>query len=221
MRKLLFALSALAALALLAPNSGIAQDDNQVGIYLVEDPDFADPDTLATQTVYDGPAGQFTAYVVVSSPVNYEYCTTVPVDTCYVRPISNLGGFEFRIEWPAGLFVTPTIHTSATNFQTPPDFYCGANAQVIDGTVTVITLTIGSFTTDPGQWYITPVSDVGSQSIPGGIAITDADEVFEITELYVSSGDFANPVFAMWPIPGEEPVPNEDATWGDVKAMFR
>ena len=42
-----------------------------------------------------------------------------------------------------------------------------------------------------------------------------------ISEAFPSSGDFAEPVFAMWPTPGEEPVPAEDATWGDVKAMFR
>ena len=38
-----------------------------------------------------------------------------------------------RVEWPAGWFVTPVLHPSATNFVSSPDFLCGANALVTQG----------------------------------------------------------------------------------------
>jgi hypothetical protein len=216
MRKLLFALSALAALALLAPNTGTAQDDNQIGIYMVEDPTFDDPDTLATETVYEGLPGQFTAYVVVSNPMNYNFGGDGTV-----QAISNLGGFEFRLEYPTGLFVTATLHPSATNFKTPPDFLCGSAVPVNAGNATVITLTIGVFAATENLWYITPISDVPAQSIPDGMAITDFDDAFRLVEAYSAAGSQALPVFAMWPDAVNRPVPSEDHTWGDVKTMFR
>ena len=82
--------------------------------------------------------------------------------------------------------------------ETAPDFFCGANAPVSDiggGVmgVTVITLTIGVFTADPVEWFIVPGSDPSAHSIPGGLAITDADDVFRLNPLYPSSGSFTDP----------------------------
>lgn len=204
MRKMLFALAALAALALLTPDTGVAQGAaNQIGIYTTDSPDFSN--ITDADTRING-AGSHTAYVLLSNPHNDNTATD----------ITAVGGFEFRIEW-GGLFVTPTVHPSATNFQTPPDFYCGANVPVSGGVATLITLTIGSFSEDPVDFFITPVSDPTTQTIPGAIAITDFDDNYSISQAFPSSGDFANAVFGF----NTSVVPNEDRSWGDVKNLYR
>ena len=205
MRKMLFALTALAALALLAPNTIVAQGaNNQVGIYTTETPDLAD---LTASARGDFPAGQFTIYAVVTNPYN------VILD----QPITNLGGFEFRIEWPAAWFITAVVHPSATNFQTPPDFLCGSNRPVVGGQCTVISVECGTFDTNPEFFYLTPISDPIKQTIKGGIALTDYDDNFSLAQMYTASGDFAQPVFGFH----ADVVPNEDESWGGVKALFR
>jgi len=177
---------------------------NEIGIYLIENPT---PENAEEEACYSGPAGQFSAFVVLDNPWNFNTDSAITL----------VGGFEFRIEWAAGLFVTPVIHPSATNFQTPPDFYCGASIPVVGAQCTLINLTIGTFTTDPALWFLSPVSNTGSQSIPGAIAITDGNDAFSISQAFPVSGDFAEPVFGMFTCV----VANEDVTWGSVKSMFQ
>ena len=180
--------------------------DNEIGIFMVENPTAEDAQDMAC---YTGGPGQFTAYVVLTNPVNQNLRT----------PIAIVGGFEFQMVRPAGLFVTPTLHESATNFMGDPDYFCGAAVPVVGGQCTLITLTIGTFTTDPAAWYLTPISDTGAQSIPGHMAITDAEDGFSLSEAYPTSGDFGVPVFGMFDCLGV--VPNEDVSWGGVKTLFR
>ena len=204
MRKMLFALAALAALALLTPDTGVAQGDaNQIGIYTTQTPDFSNITDADTRV---NGAGSHTAYVICSYPHNDNTDTD----------ITSLGGFEFQLDW-GSLFVTPTLHPSATNFMSAPDFYCGANVPVANGMAVLVTLSIGSFTEDPVDFFIMPVSDSAAQSIPGAIAITDFDDNYSISRAYPASGDFANPIFGF----NTSVVPNEDATWSDVKNLYR
>ena len=97
MKKFLFILAAM----LIAT---AAMAENEIGIYVVENPTEA---SAAEDACYSGPAGQFVVYCVLTDPVNQ----------ILDRPMDNVGGFEFRMDWPVGIFVTPTIHPSATNFQ--------------------------------------------------------------------------------------------------------
>ena len=204
MRKMLFALAALAALALLAPNSGVAQGAaNQIGIYTTQTPDFDNITDL--DTTVNG-AGSHTAYVILSYPHNDNTDTD----------INAVGGFEFQLDW-GSLFVTPTLHSSATNFMNSPDFYCGSNVPVSNGMAVLMTLAIGSFSEDPVSIYMMPVSDAQAQSIPGAIALTDFDDNYSISQAFPSSGDFADAVFGF----NTSVVPNEDANWGDVKNLYR
>ena len=197
MNKFLFILAAM-----LIATAAIAE--NEIGMYMVENPT---PESAEEDACYSGAPGQFTAYVVLTGPVNDGLGT----------PIENVGGFEFQLIWPAGPFVTPAIHPSATNFMTAPDFFCGANIPVVGGQCTLITVTIGVFTADPVLWSLAPVSDENAQSIPGAIAITDADDNFEISQAYPVSGDFSEPIFGMWTCV----VPNDDVSFGGVKALFQ
>jgi len=211
MKRFLVLTAALMLIAGAANAQFLFEGENEIGIFTVENPTAEDAQDVAC---YTGPAGQFMIYCVLTNPVNQLLGT----------PMSNVGGFEFRLEYPAGLFVTPVIHPSATNFMSPPDFFCGANIPVAGGQCTLITMTIGTFTTDPAAWYITPVSDSAAQSIPGAIAITDADDNFSISEAYTVAGsgegrDFSAPVFGMFDC--ADVVPNEDVSWGGVKTLFQ
>jgi hypothetical protein len=197
MKKFLFILAAM-----LIASAAVAE--NEVGIYVVEN---TTPESAEEDACYSGAPGQFVIYCVLTEPYNVNTGT----------PISFVGGFEFRINWPAGIFVTPTIHPSATNFQTAPDFFCGANIPVVADQATLITITVGTFTADPGLWFVTPISDENAQSIPGAIAITDANDNFSISQAFPVSGSFADPVFGMWTCV----VPNEDVSFGGVKALFQ
>lgn len=208
MKRSFFLLAALVLMAAVAnaqpPYFG--ENDNEIGIFLVENPTDED---AQEQACYMGSPGQFIAYVVLTNPVNQNSGD----------PINVLGGFEFQLIWPSGLFVTPVLHPSATNFMSPPDFFCGANIPITGGQCTLITLTIGTFTADPASWFIAPISDEGSQTIPGSIAITDAMDGFSVSEAYPVSGDFGVPVFGMFDCGGV--VPNENTSWGSVKALFK
>ena len=186
------------------------EGENEIGMFMVENPT---ADNAQDMACYMGAPGQFTAYVVLTNPVNQNLGTEM----------ENVGGFEFQLGYPAGLFVTPVLHPSATNFMSPPDFFCGANIPVVGGQCTLITLTIGTFTADPAPWYVTPVSDSTVQSIPGSIAITDALDNFSLSEAYNTTGSVDGvwdvPVFGMFECGGV--VPNEDVSWGDVKTLFQ
>ena len=204
MKKFLFILAAM----LIATT---AMAENEIGIYVVENPT---PERAAEDACYSGPPGQFIVYCVLTDPVNQIEGT----------PMDNVGGFEFQMVWPTGIFVTPAIHPSATNFQTPPDFLCGANIPVVGGQCTLITITVGTFSDDPAPWFLGPVSDPIVQSIPGAMAITDANDNFSLAEAYSTAGsgaerDFSLPVFAMWDCANV--VDNEDVSFGGVKALFQ
>jgi hypothetical protein len=195
-------MSSLAVANAQPPNFG----DSEIGIFVVTNP--AD-ENAQEQACYMGPPGQFTAYVVLTNPVNQHNG----------NPMAQVGGFEFRLVYPSGTFVTPTLHPSATNFMSPPDFLCGAQIPVVGGQCTLITLTIVTFSADPIHWYIHPISDAGSQSIPGSIAISDALDDFSLSEAYVVSGDFTVPVFGMYDC--GDVVPNENTSWGGIKSLYR
>lgn len=137
-RFFVLALMMVATVAIAQPPY-LFEANNEIGMFMVENPT---AESAQDDACYMGAPGQLVAYVVLTSP----YSETLGA------PIDNVGGFEFRLNWPAGLFVTPAIHPSATNFQTPPDFFCGSNIPVVGGQCTLITVTIGTFTTDPAPW---------------------------------------------------------------------
>ena len=210
MKRFLVLTVALMLVASFANAQFLFEGENEIGMFMVENPT---AESAQDDACYMGSPGQFTAYVVLTNPVNQNLGT----------PMANVGGFEFNLGYAAGLFVTPVLHPSATNFMSPPDFFCGSNIPVVGGQCTLITLTIGTFTADPAPWYIAPVSDPAVQSIPGSIAITDADDNFSLSEAYNTTGSVDDiwdvPVFGMFECSGV--VPNEDVSWGGVKTLYQ
>ncbi|MFN2370742.1 MAG: hypothetical protein ABR506_06240 [Candidatus Krumholzibacteriia bacterium] len=195
MKKMLLILAALSLVA-----TGALAENNEIGIYLTQD---ANPDN----TVYNGAAGSFTAYVVLSDPWNDNTNT----------PIAVVGGFEFRIEVPANMYLMgAALPPSTTNFASVPEFLCGANIPVVGGNATLITLTLGEFSMTPSLVYLTPVVNA-PQSVEGEMAVTDYNDDFTISNAYPVSGGHDQPVFGLW----TSVVPTEDASWGEVKSLFR
>ncbi|MFN2370743.1 MAG: hypothetical protein ABR506_06245 [Candidatus Krumholzibacteriia bacterium] len=219
MKKLLLAMSALAALSLLVPSTGVAQTAegpdgwyNHIGIYTTQDADSAN-------TSYTGAPGQITAYVVVTNPRNYNLGAP---DSGVEQDIAVIGGWEFRIEIPANVFLLSAVLPAAsTNFSTPPNFLCGSNLPVTNGKATVITMTLGEFDGTPSLLYLTPhpAQGEGVPSVPGHLAITDYNDDFRLVAAFPSSGSFDAPVFGLWPTVA--PVPTEDASWGELKSLYR
>lgn len=203
MKRLFFAMSALAALSLLAPSAGVAQDINQIGIYTT-----TTPVPNSAEARWDGSLpGQLTAYVVLTNPFN---------DVTTQSSIVQVGGYEFHVILPAGFLITESILPgSVLNFQTAPVFYCSGLVDVTSNRALLVTLTLATFTGTEGLVYLDEVPQ--GASIPGSIAITDGGDNFQLVEAYPASGDLALPVFGI----NMDVVPNEDASWSDLKALYR
>ena len=210
MKKLLLAMSALAALSLLVPSTGVAQPYyNQIGIYTTQD---ANPDNAS----YNGAPGSITAYVVIINPRNYNLGEP---GSGIEQDISVVGGFEFQIILPGGVFLLGAVLPPMTaNFHTETaNYLCGTNLPVTNGVATCLTLNLGAFTQVENYLYLAPVNQV--PSIPGSLALTDYNDAFRLNPAHPASGDYAAPVFGLWPL--STVVPTEDASWGDLKSLFR
>lgn len=182
--------------------TAVAELDNAIGIY---HPLPNNTDNLLEYTNYIGEPGVFQVYAVLTHPNN---------DNTGV-PISNLGGFEFRLELPGAVALTGVeLPASCMNFMSPPEFLVGANLPVIGDMVTLATLSLAETTGQKCSIYLSPLS--GSASIPGAMAIADADDEFSLSEAVPISGGFDVPVFGLYFVPAEE-----DASWGKVKTLYR
>ncbi|MCP4574330.1 MAG: hypothetical protein GY838_18395 [bacterium] len=204
MKKLFFAMFALAALSLLAPSSGVA-DNNQIGIYTT-----STPVPNSADARYDGALpGQFTCYIVCTNPWNN---VTAGVDAAIVQ----LGGFEFQVILPPDFLIIGTTYPpNVLNLNSPPTFYCAGAIDVVDSRVLLVTLTLATFSGTSGLMYLDAVPT--APSIPGSLAITDAGNAFELIEAYPASGDLAEPVFGI----AMDVVPSEDASWSELKALYQ
>jgi hypothetical protein len=219
MKKLLLVTCALAAVSLLAPSTGVAQTAegpdgwyNHIGIYTTED---ANPDNV----VYDGaPGANITAYVVISNPRNYNLGEP---GSGVEQDISVVGGFEFKLIIPANVFLLAAVlPPMTTNFSTLPNVLAGTNLPVTNGRATCMTLTLGEFAGTPSPIYLSPHDAAGGgvPSVPGSMAITDYNDDFRLVGAYPSSGSYERPVFGLWTDPI---VPTEDASWGELKSLYR
>lgn len=216
MRKLIFVMSALAALSMLAPSAGFAQFDyqNMVGLY-------ADATDLTDHTGTSA-GGLMSLYLVVTNPyLNYDNdAGTVFEGTV---PVENINGFEATVTVPAGMFaVGVTFPPGGTNFATAPNLQVGYNGPnlVEDGVCVLAEISIVAGATADSHFYLNPLA-IGS-SIPGHMVVvanTGGTEQAR-TVGYPVSGDYANEVFTLNPT-GGGPVATETQSWGNVKSLYR
>jgi hypothetical protein len=187
------------------------ENDNEIGMYMTADPT---ADNAQDMAQYSGTPGTFTAYIVLTHPMNLHYGDPSSTER---MPISAVGGFEFNLTAPASAYVlSATLPPLTTNFATPPDYLCGSNTPVINDHCTLLTLNIGAFTGTPDFFYLSPVKGL-AQSIPNSMAITDYNDYFRLNPAFPVTGDYNVPVFGLW----QTVVPTDDAAWGEVKSLYR
>jgi len=170
MKKLFFAVFALAALSLLAPSTGFAQSAwNQLGIYTDSTGDPATANFTASLGV------PFTAYLVLTNPVN-EALGNPPT----VAPITAVDGFECKLVSPVDntLFfqLTETFGGNAINVGIAPDYVVGF-AESVPVTGNAVVLVTWSFmAVAPGTYdFFLDITDI--PGIPGVMSVVDGNEV--------------------------------------------
>ncbi len=197
--KRFFALALIMAVAVSA-NAQVFTHYNEIGIFTTETPSSA---ADARTDVIGMPTA---AYAVIGNPFNKNTNT----------PIESVGGFEFRVLWPATTFaLSSSLHPSATNFMSPPDFYVGCNVPVVNGMATLVTFSLLNM--GPGTAAIDMVSS--NPSVPGNIAITDFNDGFSIStaSTVAELGALGQPIFGI----AMDVVDSDAASWGEVKSLFR
>jgi len=210
MKKLLFALCALAAIALLTPSAGFAQWQNRIGIYTTS--------TAGAANIYPAPAAfsQFTIYFILTNP------------TRNGTPMTSVKGWEYKVTIsgdPEGLVRTAdTLPANIVNLGDANDPY---NATYLVGMATPKAVTdnmavLHSWTflminnAEPYYFYLSP--------LPPELATNDGELTFlDGSDTTIpgaaSQDDYANPVFAVGGV--TDPVGVQSETFGGVKALFR
>lgn len=209
MKKLLFAVCALAAISLLAPDAGYAQWENRIGMYTTANADAAYIPSAA-------PFSTHTIYFVVSNPVGAS------------APFPNIDAFEFKVVaqpasgWfklsevkPVGVIDVGVVDTVAGTYE----YIAGwpAGLPVVGGMVKVMEWSILLQNSDPLLFFLQPISST-TPSVPGMLAVNyTSGEGAELAGCMPSSEGFASAVFAI----NGTTVATESETFGGVKALFR
>lgn len=196
----------LAILALFA-GTAVAQDfgvyANEVGIYTTTTP------AGEADTAIGGCSGfgQFFTYLVISNPT----------DDGTGLPIANIGGYECTVTFPAGWGFVVALPPNTTDFDgDAADFFVSGNIPVAGMHTVLADITFQSFGgASMGGVFLNPYN--GPQTIPGEMAITDANNNFVASAARPISGDYALPVAGIC----DGVVPNEDVSWGSVKSLFQ
>jgi hypothetical protein len=196
-------ITTLIVVALLVPTLALGWGENVIGLYVTETPTGLDSEA----SLNTGVPGSWDVYLVLTKAWNWSLN----------HAITNVGGFECSLvlpdEWTiAGVTYPPNV-LDLNNAN--EHFYCSGLWPTNFGTVTLATITLGTFDPQPGHIYIEPY--FVAPSIPGTMAITDADDEFSLVEAGPSSGDYAEPIFGL----NMSVVPDEDLAWGDVKSLYR
>ncbi|MCP4574333.1 MAG: hypothetical protein GY838_18410 [bacterium] len=197
---------ALFALLLIVPAGAFAQATSNIGLYTTPDP--AKPLGIESQVSLIAPgSGLYDIYLVCTDPTNEN--TGLPIE--------NVGGFELSLTLPPGwLFNGVAYAEGVLDLDAAAEhFYCSGSIPVVGGNALLATITLLTFDGTAGPIHMAPY--FAAPSIPGSIAITDADDAFSLSHAYPSSGNFDDPVFGLNMVV----VPTEDVSWGDVKSLFQ
>jgi hypothetical protein len=211
MKKLLFAVSALAALSLLAPSTGFAQHqssaNNQLGLFLNAD---------GTGNSFTLDIGiPVTVYLVLINPTNDD-----PAET----PYSTLNAFECTLNFtgPIPFKLGDTLPPTAINVGNNTDINngfleyivgLGTSMDVIADAAKLITFQF--LVTNPGATTIT-LTPTSAPSIAGEMAFQPVSG--QLKKMYNAAG---SPGAVVFTFNGTGTVATEDASFGSVKALFR
>ncbi|MCP4574331.1 MAG: hypothetical protein GY838_18400 [bacterium] len=178
----------------------LAVCETTIGLYVAESPSEYEDAFL------DAPAGGLhTVYLVCGEP-----------QTDDGTAISTLGGFECELTISGGwsfqsVVLPPNVLDLDTNVEA---FYCSGLLPVSGDFVTLATMSLLNYSPTKGWVWIAPYGP--APSIPGHMAITDAENGFDLAEAAPSSGDYERPVFGI-----NQGAEKEDQTWSGVKVLFQ
>jgi len=200
MKKLFFAVSALAALSLLAPSSGFAWDPSHLGLY-------ADEAATSWHIMDAAPYSSHTIYVVLTNPTQPDGTTEVDF----------VGGFECMII-PSGGLVTGTVFpVESVNVGTNTNIIVGFADPVAVGPDRIVTVaTVTYVLTVDSATFTLGLPDPPNPNNPTAMTFLDAS----LNELpcYPSSSDWSLPVFG---VNDDTPVGSEVSSFGSVKSLYR
>lgn len=211
MKKLLFAVSALAALSLLAPSTGFAQHEsssnNQVGL-------FANP---------DGTGATGTSDIAVAVPV-YLVLINPTDELAGEAPYGTINAFECMLNFTGGsLFkLADTLPPTAVNVGDNSDINqgfleyivgLGTSMDVVNGSATLISFQFMATTPSLTEISLTMTS---APSIPGVMAFQSVSG--QLRQMYNATGTEGNVNFTF---NAGGVVATENESFGSVKALFR
>ena len=206
MKKLLFAVCALAAISMLAPSDGFAQFENRIGLYTTDTATAAYLDTQA-------PFAPFNVYLLAINPRNSDGSAATFVDA-----------FECRltVTGPAYFSLSQTLPPNSLDVDADPlGFAVGmaAPAAVTNGIVVLMTWNVMlQAPVDAANVWRVFLGPATAPSVPGGfMALNVPNSPVLLVPQSPSSGANDVAVFAI----GEPTVATETSAFGAVKALFR
>jgi hypothetical protein len=204
MKKLLYVVSALAALTLLAPSVGFAvQADNQVGIY---------GDAIASdgsQNFVVPTSTPFTAYMILTQPVDNYGVDVIEVEAFECAVTFSNGAMVFKLAetLPPQAINVGDSSNPAAGLQYAVGL--GVPMPVNNGTVTLVQFTFMVLVDTNIDVFI-------EESVGGNMYFQDTPNK-ELVDYYPSSSSPAMPVASF----NGTAVPVDSESWGGVKAMYR
>ena len=147
------------------------------------------------------------------------------------QAITNVGGFECKLVLPDGFYLLGAqLPPNSVNFKTLPEFFVGTNVPVVGDQTLLVTITVmvPEYVGDTLFAQLTPVHQT-YQSIPGRLAITDANDGFSLqaVDAYGPAGisdDYTDAMVYFGDPQGQGlpcVVPNTSESWGSLKADYR
>lgn len=218
MKKLLMAVAALAALSLLVPSAGFADNDtNQFGIYV-------DEDLSASHVLNVAPFSSLDVYVILTNPTEY-------IDGHDPFPIQLVGGFEFDLiiegtnpAVPNPVVITGLDFGEGINIGTNTTLYVGFNGwrHVVDGVMLLCKYTL-LYVDGTGGGVTFKLNPPPHTSYDGFLAYAGIGEPIQgepnerVLPGHPASGSFDEPVFGI----NVEVTETQKTTMENIKAMYR
>jgi hypothetical protein len=198
-------LVALAALALLTPQAGLAAmrpaGEDVFGMYANNN---FNGDPSDENPPYIDPAfGQVQAYIYLTN-------VTAP----------DIGGFEFTLTFddPAGIIVWSSgLPAESTNFAEAPMYIVGLGNPLLPDQYGNVILMSPEFFVTVTTPILTSVGPSVPATVPDQMTYVEYFQPVNQHAMNPASGNFVDPIFAF----SDVIVENEGTTWSDVKSMYR
>jgi len=200
MKKLLFAVSALAALSLIAPSTGFAQATNTLGIYVDE-----------AGTLNSGDVTNFVPvdiYMVLHGPM-----------TPGMTAVNNIGGVEFKITAVGATVLTFTYPVNVVDISDALGNHAAGFGEALpvgaNGATVVCTLNVLPTNATGAAVFTLAPNDLAS--IPGAMAYLDWDVTSD--NIYACLPPYESFDYDVCVLNGT--VATEETTMDGIKALYR